>query len=194
MSSATAGHPHIDLGETAQDLRTGLPDGVYEAMFLGPAPYLTPPVFRVGGATAPTDVDDYRSAHFGRVLRFPVGSGSVAVWARLRPSGSAAYVARRQVSATPVVPPQDQRHVDLSPSPRDLRTGLPDGNHVALVTAVDAGEAVLTYVGAAAPGDADDFWREGGVGARFVVCAGMGTMATWCRTTAGTGRINIVSG
>ncbi len=163
------GHPHVDLTETTVDLRSGLPDGTFEAQFLGPAPYVTAPVFHVGDTTAPSDVDDYRPAHYGRVLRFPVGAGSVPVWARLRPGGSAAYVARWMVNATPVNPPADQRHFDLTTAPLDVRAGLATGTYAAIVTSITVGEAVLTYAGASAPASDDDWWREGGHGARFAI-------------------------
>ena len=175
---------HIDLTETPVDLRAGLSDGGYEAQPRGGNM-----LWYVGGTTAPTDRDDYRTLPAGIPFQFPVGTGSAEIWARAEDAAGVS-VARRSVTHHVGFHARSRSHFDASTLATDLRGGLPEGNYRCFVP---PGVDLWLYTGAAAPADTDDYWRIGG-GSVFAFCAGELTQPTWIRTVTGAAVLHIDEG
>ena len=173
---------HIDVTDTAVDLRAGLDDGGYIAQVNGPADAEV--LFFVGGAAAPSDVDDYRIAFRRRELRFPVGEGSVAVWVRTRSARATFPVAIRSRPGTIPNMPIGHPHFDVTTLPMNHGAALAEGTYRATVTQLDPGADLLYCTASAIPSALDDYWRAGRWES-FDFCSGATTVPTWIRTRTG---------
>lgn len=181
MAQQPRNRGHVDVTTTPQDLRGSLSAGGYEAQPIGGSI-----LWYVGGATAPTDTDDYRELPAGIPLPFTAGGTSPALWVRTA-SGTVPVALRDSIHIVADLPAHHP-HVTLSTTAVDLRDGRDEGNYRATVVLPGRTDSMLLYIGNTAPADLDEWWRVGN-GSMFTFCAGPGTVRTWVRTVTGTGRI-----
>ena len=188
MSNRTLGVPHIDLTTTAVDVTTGLVDGSWELQVAGPEA-----AYFVGGATAPTDFDDYWEVRRGGKLRFVVGTDAPAFWLRAATTARAGPVAlRRFPDRTWPARALCRPHFSATTTPTDLRGSLAAGEYRGVVRGLTYGNHPHIYGGAAAPTEIDDYWHLSG-GSWFLFT--VGATPIWARTGRGSsGFVNIEGG